>query len=78
LDGFGGFGFGEGEVRGGGADLEAAFAASVFLGPFAALGLGEEGEGERKSDDQAHCLRISQGRYIREIAVISVPADPGV
>ena len=51
LDGFGGFGFGEGEVRGGGADLEAAFAASVFLGPFAALGLGEEGEGERKSDD---------------------------
>ena len=51
MDGFGGLGLGEGEIWRGVADLEAAFAATEFLGPLAALGLGEQGEGESKGDD---------------------------
>jgi len=60
LDGFGGLGFGEGEIGGGVTDLEAAGAATEFLRPLSTLRLGEEGERESESDDQTHCLSITQ------------------
>jgi hypothetical protein len=43
----------EGEIGGGVADLEAAFAAAEFDGPFAAGGLSEEREGEQEESDNA-------------------------
>ena len=54
LDGFGGLGFGEGEIRGEVTDVEVAFRATEFFGPLASLRLGEEGERESEGDDQAH------------------------